>query len=290
MKIVLQIERSIKRLSLILHVAKHIHNFGDYKRIRIAELNNAELLRGKNILITGGSTGIGLSIAKKSLKCGANVIITGRDENKLIETTKSLGSSMIQYVVWDVQDVDNMKTNLLKAINLFENRRIDILINNAGVGPSKYFPQVDEKEWDRIYNTNSKGLFFLSQEICKLWMQCKNYDQYKKIINISSQGGCVGATYPYRMTKWDVRGFTQGLALEMIDYGIIVNGIAPGIVATSMQPFVKDQKENVCCSINPIKRFAMPEEISELAVFLMSDCSNFIVGQTIVCDGGYSLK
>ena len=111
-----------------------------------------------------------------------------------------------------------------------------------------------------------------------------------KIINISSQGGFVGATYPYRMSKWDIVGLTRGLGLSLIDKNIIVNSIAPGVVRTEMQEHYFRQGDNVYSDENPIKRFAYPEEIAQLAIFMMSDLSNFIVGQTIVCDGGYTLK
>ena len=83
---------------------------------------------------------------------------------------------------------------------------------------------------------------------------------------------------------------TQGLAIKLAPYGIIVNGVAPGVIATEMQPDTLNHGDNVFSALNPIGRFALPEEIAELVVFLMSDTSNFIVGQTIVCDGGFSIK
>lgn len=113
---------------------------------------------------------------------------------------------------------------------------------------------------------------------------------YRKIINISSQGGFVGATYPYRMSKWDIVGLTEGLSKVMASHNVIVNGIAPGIVRTEMQQRYMEQKDNVYCNQTPMQRFAYPEEIAELAIFLMSDRSNFITGQTIICDGGFTLK
>ena len=121
-------------------------------------------------------------------------------------------------------------------------------------------------------------------------MEKKAYPGYKKIINISSQGGFVGATYPYRMVKWDVRGLTEGLGKSLIKDNIIVNAIAPGVVKTSMQEFSLNQGDNLFTTQNPIQRVCLPEEIAELALFLASDASNFIIGQTIVCDGGYTLK
>lgn len=166
--------------------------------------------------------------------------------------------------------------------------KIDVLINNAGVAPSKFWGNVDEDEWDKIYSINLKGMYFLTQEICKDWIHSSD-NSVKKIVNISSQGAFVGATYPYRLTKWDIRGLTQGLGKELVRNNIIVNGIAPGIVKTKMQEFSLQQNNNIYCNQNPSERFCYPEEIAELALFLIGDSSNFIVGQTIVCDGGFSL-
>ena len=92
------------------------------------------------------------------------------------------------------------------------------------------------------------------------------------------------------MSKWDVCGLTQGLALNMARYGVIVNGIAPGVVKTQMQQFSLEQKNNTYCEQNILKRVALPEEIAELAAFMLSDACNFMTGQTILADGGYTLK
>ena len=92
------------------------------------------------------------------------------------------------------------------------------------------------------------------------------------------------------MTKWDLRGFTEYLGQSMCKHGIIANGIAPGIIMTDMQPKFKQQGENFYTEYNPANRVALPLEIAELAVFLASNAANYIIGQTIVCDGGYILK
>jgi len=258
------------------------------KTINISTINYGEILKDKRILITGGSTGIGFSIAKKCIQEGALVVITGRNENKLSQAKEEINSQLLKTLVWDITKVSYIEDGIAKAIELLEGE-IDVLVNNAGVNSGVQFPDVTEEMWDEMYATNSKGLFFLTQSLCNQWMK-EEKNKFKKVINISSQGGFVGATYPYRMTKWDVAGLTQGLGIKLAPFGIIVNGIAPGIVATNMQPNCKDQKENVYYPRNPLERFALPEEIAELAIFLISDASNFIVGQTIVCDGGYSLK
>ena len=91
------------------------------------------------------------------------------------------------------------------------------------------------------------------------------------------------------MSKWDIRGLTEGLGLEMAKYGVLVNGIAPGVIRTKMQEFSMKQGDNIYCDQNPLLRVGLPEEIAELAVFMMSDSCNFMTGQTILIDGGFSL-
>jgi 3-oxoacyl-[acyl-carrier protein] reductase len=287
-KIIRKILFVIKRIYIVIKHLRKIYRYGGYSTTNIASINHGEILKGKKILITGGSTGIGLSIAKKCLQEGATVVITGRNENKLKRAMEKINSSLLKTLVWDVSQTSSIYENIAKTEKLLGGH-IDILVNNAGILSGTVFPDVTEEIWDKTYATNSKGLFFLTQSLCGKWMK-ENKIQLKKVINISSQGGFVGATYPYRMTKWDVAGLTQGLGIKLAPFGIIVNGIAPGIIATNMQSNYLSQKENVYCSHNPLERFALPEEIAELAIFLMSDAANFIVGQTIVCDGGYSLK
>ncbi|WP_320167930.1 SDR family oxidoreductase [Mangrovibacterium marinum] len=266
-----------------------IFKYGGYTTVNIANINYGKILKGKRILITGGSSGIGLSIAKKCLNEGAIVVITGRSETKLKKVKKEINNPSLKISVWDISQISQIEENLQTIKNLLEGN-IDFLVNNAGITNGTNFPNVTEEIWDKIYTTNSKGLFFLTQSICNQWIKTKERNKLRKVINISSQGGFVGATYPYRMSKWDIAGLTQGLGIKLAPHGIIVNGIAPGIIATNMQQWSFKQKDNVYFSENLLERFALPEEIAELAIFLMSDASNFIVGQTIVCDGGYSIK
>lgn len=277
-----------QRLPLMIRSLRKIYRYGGYSTYNIANVCKGEILRGKNILITGGSTGIGLSIAKKCIEEGAIVVITGRNEAKLKQAKEQINSTSLKTLVWDISQISEIEEGIVKTKALFDGD-IDILVNNAGIVNGIHFPSVTEEVWDKIYKTNSKGLFFLTQSLCDKWMKRDNNYQ-KKVINISSQGGFVGATYPYRMTKWDVAGLTQGLGIKLAPFGIIVNGVAPGIIATGMQPNCINQKENVFCPENPLERFGLPEEIAELVTFLISDASNFIVGQTIICDGGYSIK
>lgn len=278
----------LKRIKKALALSADVIRFGGINTVNISSINWNSILAGKTALITGGGSGIGFTIAQKFDACGAKVILVGRNEDKLKGAIEKIKSEKVSYFVWDISDVENLSYNLDQVMN--EHGNIDILINNAGVQPMEFFPNVTEKEWDRIYNINSKGTFFVSEEMCKRWMAEKNKHNLKKIINIDSQGGFVGATYPYRMSKWDIRGLTRGLGLKMASQGVLVNGIAPGVVKTEMQEFSLRQGDNLYCNQNALERVCLPEEIAELAVYMASDSCNFMVGQTILVDGGASLK
>ena len=276
-----------QRLKRAIHCASYSFRDGGYATVNISCPDSGLVLAGKSILITGGSSGIGLAMAKKCVRCGANVIITGRNQDKLDKAIAEIGPAHCHGIIWDISSVADIDRKLDACFSIAGD--ISVLVNNAGIPPSKFWGNVDEEEWERVYSINLKGLYFLSQAIVKRWGDHLGPD-YRKIINISSQGGYVGATYPYRMVKWDIRGLTEGLGKALIKKGIIVNGIAPGVVKTAMQYFSLQQGENLYTNQNPISRVILPEEIAELALFLISDASNAIVGQTIVCDGGYTLK
>ncbi len=267
--------------------ASKAYKAGGYSTFSISKLDYGQSLAGKRILITGGGSGIGLAIAKKCLEQGACVLITGRNQEKIAKAKASLQNQNLFGLDWDVANTGQLKQKLSQAKALLGGE-IDVLVNNAGVIETTQFPEVTEDAWDKIYSINSRGLFFLTQGICKDWLSTRSVK--KKILNISSQGGFVGATYPYRMSKWDIVGLTQGLAMKLASHGILVNGIAPGIVASDMQPDFKDHGDNIYCNLNPINRLILPEEISEVAAFLISDGSNCITGQTIICDCGFVLK
>ena len=280
----------IVRLLRATKAFKETFKYGGFKECNVSYLSEGSLLENKTVLITGGGSGIGKNIASAALGQKAKVIITGRNEKKLQQTCEELkDKGIITYIVWDITKTKEIPTMISQFDKNYKNV-IDILVNNAGIQPKEFFPNVSEEEWNRIYDVNSKGTFFMCQEFSKYWEEKQEVGKQHKIINISSQGGLVGATYPYRMSKWDIVGLTRGLGLSLIGKNIIVNSIAPGVVRTEMQERYFRQGDNVYSGENPIKRFAFPEEIAQLAIFMMSDLSNFIVGQTIVCDGGYTLK
>ena len=182
----------LKSLKKAIEIFKIAFRDGGIRNITINELNDGELLEGKNIVITGGGSGIGFAIAKAALKQNASVIITGRNLDKLLRAKKKLNRDHVFCLEWDIANITIAEQKILECENIFH-APIDILVNNAGIQPQKFFPDVDEKEWDNVYSTNSKGTFFICEAMCKCWIN-EPVNNYRKIINFSSQEETDGAT------------------------------------------------------------------------------------------------
>lgn len=252
-------------------------------QVNISTINYGDLLKNKNVLITGGSSGIGLAIAKKCLSLGAKVTITGRNIDKLSDVSTELNNPNLFTIEWDISKNDALDEKVNEVIQKMG--KIDILVNNSGIYSPKSFFDTDEELFDNIMNTNLKGLYFTTKEIAKYFI---NNDIKGKIINISSITSITGASMPYGISKWGIKGLTKGLARDLIKYGITVNAIAPGVVATAINPDL-DLNKNMNRAGALTDRASTSEEIAEIAVFLASNATTNIIGQTIVCDGGETL-
>ena len=246
----------------------------------IVPVEKEKLLDGKVALITGGTSGIGLAVAQAFQNAGAKVIITGTNQQKLEIALKKMGGGANGLLI-DVRDTEHLPDKVKEAEALFEENRIDILVNSAGVVVKHDFWGIDEKEYDRIMDTNAKGTFFMSQAVGKAMIekQIKGH-----ILNVTSSSALRPAWTPYQMSKWAVRGLTLGLADTLLPYGIVVNAIAPGPTATPM--LGKTEGSSISEPNNPSKRYAMPEEIASMAVYMVSDAGRMIVGDTVYMTGG----
>ena len=252
----------------------------------ITKLAPNEMLKGGTALITGATSGIGFEIAKSYLEAGAKVIITGRDKDRIQHACSLLKSIHQNYIVHGIQmnncDVPIFKEKLEEMLRWKDINQIDILVNNAGVLGGD-IRDTTETEYDNIVNTNLKGVFFLSQMIGHYY---KEQHIEGNILNIASSSSLRPAASAYTITKWGIRGLTLGLAKILTPYGIIVNGIAPGPTATRM--IFKESNTDIAFK-NPIGRCAMPEEIANMAVFLVSNMGRSIVGDIIYMTGGSGL-
>lgn len=251
-------------------------------QVVVSQIVYEKMFLGKHVLVTGGTSGIGLEIAKKFLFLGAKVTITGRNIDKLNDIKKEINNANLIAVEWDISKVNIIDEKVNEIVEKMG--KIDILINNSGIYSPNNFFNTDEKLFDEIINTNLKGLFFTSKKVSEYFIQ----NSIKgKIINIGSVRSIQGAAESYGISKWCVRGLTQGLARDLIKYGIIVNAVAPGMTATGINRI--NIQNNAYTSSNLDNRIAAPEEIAEIVIFLSSNATNHVIGQTIVCDGGETL-
>jgi 2-deoxy-D-gluconate 3-dehydrogenase len=244
-------------------------------------------LKGKVVLITGSTRGIGKELAIGFAKEGADIIINGRNLEKAKAVAKEIEGLGVRSAATSAdvslsQDVTRMVDEGITAFG-----RIDILVNNAGVNPFILEAEkIKEEGWDQVLDVNLKGVFLCCQAVGKRMIQQGG----GKIINISSAAGILGeqGLLPYCVSKAGVMTLTRILAYEWSRYNILVNAIAPGLVAGGMNAPVLN-KEVLVSSLKqqvPLKRLGRLEEIVNIAVFLASEDSSYINGTTIVADGG----
>lgn len=240
-----------------------------------------ELLNGKTALIAGGSGGIGYAIAKTFCECGARVIIAGTNEDKLRENCRAIGQDRAKYIIINMLEVSSFADKIEEAASMFDGGRIDILVNSAGRNAKESMWNVTEESFDSVIDVNLKGCYFMA---LKMGEYMRNNKIRGHILNVSSASALKPAWSPYEISKWGVRGLTLGLADEFIRYGIVVNAIGPGPVATKM--LEKEEGDPLNLNENPAKRFATAEEIAQLAVYMASDMGDLIVGDTFYITGG----
>lgn len=248
-------------------------------------------LKGKVAIITGGARGIGKAYAIRLAQEGASVVIADVLDGTTVqqEIEKNGGSAIALNV-----DVSNEKSTIemaKKAVERFG--RIDILINNAAVfvtlGKKPFF-QISEEEWDKVLAVNLKGTFLC----CKAVYPYMKKQKKGKIINISSSTFFGGVPFflHYVASKGGIIALTRALAREMGDDGICVNAVAPGLTvseAVKGNPMYPEEHLRAVANGRCFKRDELPEDLTGTIVFLSSDDSDFITGQTIVVDGGYEL-
>ena len=245
-------------------------------------------LAGKNIVITGGTRGIGKGIALLFVKQGASLAIVGTNEEKGQAVIKELegykvdSQQKILFYKVDISkkiDVDAFSEEFLKAWG-----KIDVLINNAGVTRDQLLMKMKEEEWDAVIDTNLKSVYNTTQAFVRNMIKQRG----GKIINISSVVGLKGnpGQANYAASKAGMIGFTRSLAKEIASRNITVNCIAPGGIATDMLGQLTDQQKEMLLKDVPMGRFGLPEEIASAALFLASEEAGYITGQVLAVDGG----
>ncbi len=244
-------------------------------------MDKDNLLKDKVVLITGGSGGIGLAIAKKFIESGAKVVITGTNEEKLKSIKDRFNTPCLKTMVLDVKNVKDIEFVVNEACLLFEKKCIDVLVNCAGIINKNEFLDISEEEYDRIMSINTKGVFFACQFAVKKMIETNTKGH---ILNITSSSALRPAWTPYQMSKWAVRGLTIGLADLFSKYGIVINAIGPGQTATEMAG--KMEGDTIYNPTNPMKRMVVAEEVANMALILASDMGAMICGDTVYVSGG----
>lgn len=243
------------------------------------------MFKGKNVVVTGGSRGIGRAIALEFGKRGANVAInyvSSEDEAQAVaDEIKALGGGAL-LIKGDVSCFEDGKRLIDESIKAFGS--VDILVNNAGITKDGLLMRMKEDSFDRVLDINLKGVY----NTCKNVISHMIKQRDGKIINISSIAGVIGnaGQSNYAASKAGVIGFTKSIAKEVASRGITVNAIAPGFIQSDMTDVLNDNVKKAMVDAIPLQRFGEAEEVAKVAVFLASEDGSYITGQVINVDGG----
>ena len=239
-------------------------------------------LKNAVALVTGGSAGIGYSIAKTLAESGARVAITGRDKARLEKAAKELGALGIQADVSKEADVERTYSEVLAKFG-----DLDILVNNAGVEKGADFWDVTEEDYDKVLDVNLKGVFFTTQAFVR---RLRDAERPGRIVNISSVHEDMAFPHfsTYCASKGGLRMLTRNLAVELGPLNITINNIAPGAIATPINRSLLADKPKLDALLRniPLNRLGATDDVAALAAFLASDEAGYITGSTYVVDGG----
>jgi NAD(P)-dependent dehydrogenase (short-subunit alcohol dehydrogenase family) len=245
-------------------------------------------LKDRIALVTGAARGIGLAVAKRFLEDGASVVLSDIDEKTGTEAAKALGANA-HFVACDVGDAKAVDALIRATTAKFG--ALDILVNNAGIIHTADFLDIAEADFDRVMRVNLKGSFLAGQAAAKQMVaQAKTGRKPGAIINMSSVNSVVAIPnqVPYSVSKGGVQQLTKVMALSLAPYGIRVNAIGPGSIATDILAGIAKDKaaKRRLLSRTPLQRIGGTEEIASVASFLASDDASYVTGETIFPDGG----
>ncbi len=248
----------------------------------------ANLLEGKVALVTGGARGIGRAVVMEFARNGAKVAFTYKSSGSLArELAKEIGDTGrgVLAIESDAASTKSAAEVVDEVVSQF--KRLDVLVNNAGITRDNLILRMQEDDWDAVIQTNLKSVFNYSKAAARVMMG----QHHGKIINVSSVVGLKGnaGQSNYAASKAGIVGFTKSIAKELASRNILVNAVAPGYIDTDMTSALTEEQKRAVADSIPLKRVAKPEEVAKVILFLASQNADYITGQVISVDGGMSV-
>lgn len=239
----------------------------------------------RSAIITGGTRGIGLAIARRFVDDGYDLLITyQRDEESASRAAESLrdGAGRVEVLAADIATADGAATTIEAGLTQFG--KIDVLVNNAGITRDTLVMRMSEADWDAVVDTNLKGAFLVSKAVLRPMMR----QRQGRIVNLTSVVGQVGnaGQANYAAAKAGLIGLTKTMAKEVGSRNITVNAVAPGFIQTRLTDVLKDEQKAAILGQTPLSRFGQPEDVAAGVAFLASDDAAFITGHVLTIDGG----
>ena len=247
-------------------------------------MTGGKALAGRAVVVTGGTRGIGLAIARALAEDGASVVVSGRDATRFESVTReieAMGGAALA-VAADQSKREDCDRLVEAAKERFG--RIDVLVNNAGFTRDQLLVRMKDDDWDHVMDTNLRGVFLMTRAAAKSMMRQKG----GRIINITSTAGAMGnpGQVNYSAAKAGVIGMTKAAARELAHWNILVNAVAPGLIETDMTAGLPEETREGLLRQVPLKRIGGAREVAEVVRFLAGDGATYITGQTIHVNGG----
>jgi NAD(P)-dependent dehydrogenase (short-subunit alcohol dehydrogenase family) len=247
-------------------------------------------LDGKVAIVTGAARGIGYAVARKFHEVGARVVLADVDEVAGVRAAREIGRpEEVRFVRCDVGERLDVHNLLAEAVDQFEG--VDVLVNNAGIVHAADFLDLEEADFDRVLRINLKGAFLVGQAVARQMVeQIRAGKPAGSIVNMSSVNAklAIANQIPYSVSKGGMRQLTNVMALALAPHGIRVNAVGPGSIMTEMLRTVASDKaaRAKLLSRTPLGRIGEPREIADVCLYLASDASSYVTGQTVYADGG----
>jgi 3-oxoacyl-[acyl-carrier protein] reductase len=242
---------------------------------------------GENIIVTGGASGIGQSVAEGIVAGGGYVVIVDINEETADKTVHKLGENNACFYSMDLADSDGIRTTFKNIID--QKRHIHGLVNCAGIVSTKPFEQITQNEWDHVIAINLTGVYTCTSAIFEHMKEMGG----GRIINVASVAAKIGGgllgTSAYAASKAGVIGLTKAVAKEGAKYGIACNAVCPSLTMTGMTNNIEPQKFKQILEMIPMHRAAQPQEIANVILFFLSNLASFVTGEISDVDGGITM-